>query len=165
MRTIRIRDLSLAAVVVLAAACAGKQAHTASSPPPQPVVENTHALDVTLTGDALFPFGKWRLQDMSTEGRAQLDTFAQSLQGKRYGLVRVIGHSDRIGDARGNLALSEKRARTVLDYLVQAGVPAEKIISSGRGSTQPVVDCNDTKRSDLVACLAPNRRVEILVEP
>ena len=63
------------------------------------------------------------------------------------------------------VTLSEKRAKTVLDYLVQAGVPAGKIISSGRGSAQPVVDCKDAVRSALVACLAPNRRVEILVEP
>lgn len=156
--------LALVLSVLLVAGCAGNKSRkeAAAVPPPAAAAE---ALDFTLAGDALFAFGRSGIEDIAPEGRAQLDEFARKLQGAPYGLVRVIGHSDRIGDARANLRLSEKRARAVLDYLVQAGVPADKIISSGRGSAQPVAACESERGDALKACLAPNRRVEVLVEP
>ena len=101
---------------------------------------------------------------MSDEGRAQLDGFATALLGGRpYEMVHVIGHSDRIGNDKANLDLSTRRAASVRDYLVQKGVPANRITAVGRGSVEPVVECEDKDRQALIACLAPNRRVEIRV--
>ena len=164
MKIGRTAPLALVFVAALAAGCASKQKQEAA---PQQTVAATAAesLDLTIAGDGLFAFGRSRIDDLAPEGRAELDAFAQRLQGAQYGLVRVIGHSDRIGDARSNLRLSEQRARAVMDYLVQAGVPADKVISSGRGSAQPVVGCESERGDALRACLAPNRRVEVLVEP
>ncbi len=48
-------------------------------------------------------------------------------------------------------------------YLVQAGVPAQKIQVQGRGESEPKVQCAQTARAALIDCLAPNRRVEIEV--
>lgn len=75
----------------------------------------------------------------------------------------MIGHSDHIGDARANVDLSTRRAASVRDYLVHKGVPADKITAVGRGSVEPVVECEDKDREALIACLAPNRRVELRV--
>ena len=61
----------------------------------------------------------------------------------------------------GSLVVGTLSAR---DYLVQAGVPAEKITAVGRGSVEPVVDCGAGERGQAqIDCLAPNRRVEVKV--
>ena len=50
-----------------------------------------------------------------------------------YERVHVIGHSDRIGSAAGNVELSRKRAAAVRDYLAAAGVPADRITAQLAG--------------------------------
>jgi len=129
--------------------------------PPPPVVQ-----DQKLSADGLFPFGKGDLADMREGGRAELDSFAAILlAGAPFEIVHVIGHSDRIGSAKANLDLSTRRARSVRDYLVQQGVPAERISAVGRGSVEPVVECEDMARDALIEWLPPSRRVEIRVVP
>ncbi|MGH8031515.1 MAG: hypothetical protein ACREO8_03915 [Luteimonas sp.] len=51
------------------------------------------------------------------------------------------------------------------DYLIQRGVPADKITAVGRGSAEPVVECGNERKQALIDCLVPNRRVEIRVRP
>ncbi len=60
---------------------------------------------------------------------------------------------------------STRRANTVRDYLIERGIPAEKITAVGRSSVEPVVECNDERSQALIDCLAPNRRVEIRIVP
>ena len=81
-------------------------------------------------------------------------------------LVLVTGHTDRIGTQQYNQKLSERRADAVRDYLVSKGVPSDKIETLGMGKTQPVpgVVCNQKALKELIACLAPNRRVEVEVK-
>ena len=74
----------------------------------------------------------------------------------------VIGHTDRIGSDQSNLALSQRRADTVRAFLVREGVPAAAISATGMGELKPVKQCEDSMESELVACLQPNRRVEIV---
>ena len=45
--------------------------------------------------------------------------------------------------------------------LVQGGVPAASISAEGRGAAEPIVQCEQRNRRELIACLAPNRRVQI----
>ena len=76
----------------------------------------------------------------------------------------VVGHTDRIGSDDYNMALSQRRAQTVANYLSSRGVPADVIRAECAGETQPAVECSDKfGRSELIACLQPNRRVEIQV--
>jgi outer membrane protein OmpA-like peptidoglycan-associated protein len=75
--------------------------------------------------------------------------------------IHVVGFSDRIGTRRGNLRLSRQRAEAVRRYLIEGGVPASEVIAEGRGEAEPQVQCSETGRKALSACLAPNRRVEI----
>jgi OOP family OmpA-OmpF porin len=72
--------------------------------------------------------------------------------------VEVAGHTDAVGEASTNQALSEKRAQAVVDYLVKAGLPASRFNVVGYGSTQPVAT-NDTEQGK-----AQNRRIEFLVK-
>ena len=69
--------------------------------------------------------------------------------------LRIIGHTDSIGTDSYNQGLSERRANSVADYLIQKGFPASKLSVSGMGESEPVAD-NSTR-----AGRAMNRRVEI----
>lgn len=71
--------------------------------------------------------------------------------------VEIAGHTDSDGEDAANQALSEKRAQAVVDYLVKAGLPADRLTAAGYGSTQPVAS-NDTDVGK-----AQNRRIEFLV--
>ena len=53
------------------------------------------------------------------------------------------------------------RANAVREYLVSKGVDGGRLKAVGRGEDNPLVQCNQKKRSELIACLAPNRRVEV----
>jgi OmpA-OmpF porin, OOP family len=71
--------------------------------------------------------------------------------------IDIAGHTDADGEDAFNQALSEKRAQAVTDYLVKAGLPAERFTALGYGSSQPVAS-NDTDEGK-----AQNRRIEFLV--
>ena len=68
----------------------------------------------------------------------------------------IEGHTDNVGDAAANQALSEKRAAAVKAYLVGKGVDASRLESKGLGATKPKVS-NDTPEGRQT-----NRRVELV---
>src|SRR5216683_2703907 len=72
-------------------------------------------------------------------------------------MIEIAGHTDTDGDDASNQALSEKRAQAVADYLVKAGLPPDRFMAIGYGSTQPVAG-NDTDEGK-----AQNRRIEFVV--
>lgn len=116
-----------------------------------------------LSADALFAFGKHGAGDILPKGREQLAEIAEKLKGGSDASITVVGHTDRIGSDAANQLLSERRAQTVRGYLAERGVPATGISANGRGESEPVVQCAEQNRTALIACLAPNRRVEISV--
>lgn len=71
--------------------------------------------------------------------------------------LAIAGHTDSIGSAEANLALSEERAKSVADYLIQAGIPATRLSSKGYGDSRPLTD-NETPEGR-----SRNRRIEIEV--
>jgi OOP family OmpA-OmpF porin len=71
--------------------------------------------------------------------------------------IEIAGHTDADGEDAFNQALSEKRAQAVMDYLVNAGLPASRFTAIGYGSSQPVAS-NDTNEGK-----AQNRRIDFLV--
>jgi outer membrane protein OmpA-like peptidoglycan-associated protein len=71
--------------------------------------------------------------------------------------IEISGHTDHKGDAKYNLNLSQKRAESVLNYLVQQGISASRLTAKGYGDTQPVAP-NDTEENR-----SRNRRIELKV--
>ncbi len=71
-----------------------------------------------------------------------------------YKLVRVEGHTDDVGGAAYNLALSDRRAKAVVNYLVNKGVPPERVQAVGWGKAKPMSEGTDETARAL------NRRVE-----
>jgi OOP family OmpA-OmpF porin len=140
----------------------------AAPPPPPPPPARAPAPQVqkiTLASKALFDFDKAVLKP---EGKAAIDSeiIAKLKDVQKLELVLVTGHTDRIGTQAYNQKLSERRADAVRDYLVSKGVAKDKIETLGMGKTQPLpgVVCNQKNFKELIACLAPNRRVEVEVK-
>jgi len=107
---------------------------------------------VMILKGVLFETGSAQLKE---ESRAALDVFAATL--KRYPnmKVQVAGYTDSRGSRRLNEQLSERRARSVVSYLIAMGVSAENMMAKGYGPADPVAD-NAT-----AAGRAANRRVEL----
>lgn len=122
-------------------------------PPPEKIM---------LSGDALFAFDKATLNPSALW---RLDNLVGNIKAvTRLEEVVLVGHTDRYGDPERNQTLSEQRAESIKQYLIGKGIPADKIRTSGAGSTQPVVQCSTkTSREKQIACLQPNRRVEIIL--
>jgi len=115
----------------------------------------------------MFAFGAAGLTDI---GRSRIDNMIQGLKSAGFTArsVDVIGYTDPIGSVATNQKLSLERANAVRDYMVQQGVPAGVIRTEGRGKENLKVTEADCKakgqaktRNALIACLLPNRRVEI----
>ena len=118
---------------------------------------------VHFSEDAFFDFDEAALKP---KGRALLDRLVAQLADIKYGTILVVGHTDRIGSTKYNQALSERRANAVRSYLVKADVPPGNIRAVGRGKAEPLTnpgDCKGPVSPKVVACLQPDRRVDIEV--
>jgi OOP family OmpA-OmpF porin len=141
-------------------------APVAPTPAPAPRAVPVVLARVSLSADSLFDFDKSAIKPA---GRESLDKMAADLNGVNYESVQVTGHTDRLGAPGYNAALSSRRAAAVKDYLVQAGsLPAQKISVHGAGESSPVTqaaDCRGQAQTKaLIACLAPDRRVEVEIQ-
>jgi len=121
----------------------------APAPAPRPVVHET----VTLGAHALFNHDRSILRP---EGMSELDTLASKLRSfSSVQSINVVGHTDSDGTEAYNQGLSERRAASVKDYLIQQGVSGSVISTSGQGESSPATS-NATKEGR-----QQNRRVEI----
>ncbi len=120
---------------------------------------------VSFSAESMFTFDR---DEIRPEGKAKLDVFVRELQGTRFDTVTVEGHTDRLGTPAYNQDLSQRRADAVKNYLVSQGqLDPAKINTVAKGETMPVTQPEDCKgvseTAKLVACLQPDRRVEIEV--
>jgi outer membrane protein OmpA-like peptidoglycan-associated protein len=104
--------------------------------------------------DVLFDTGQYTLKPAAREKLAKVSGIVLAHPGLR---LEVEGHTDSVGTDALNQQLSEKRANSVRDFLVQQGIPMTSIGARGFGKTMPVAS-NDT-----AAGRQQNRRVEMIV--
>lgn len=116
-----------------------------------------------LEADGLFAFSRSGIDDLSDVGRQRLSALVAELEGAwDLQAVDVLAYTDQIGSDAANLALSQQRAESVRNFLIAKGIPAASVRAVGMGSVEPVVQCDQTMtRADRIACLSPNRRVEV----
>jgi OmpA-OmpF porin, OOP family len=94
---------------------------------------------------------------LTPQAQADLVNVFNMMSQKPSMKVEVGGHTDNVGDPVVNLKLSVDRARFVRNYLVKLGIPPDRIIVQGYGSTRPLVE-NGTPEGR-----AQNRRVEVIM--
>jgi outer membrane protein OmpA-like peptidoglycan-associated protein len=126
--------------------------------PPAAVVEEVVVVkeETIVIRDVHFQFDSAKL---TAADKTKLDTIATRLkQEAPSAQLRVSGHTDSVGKDAYNQKLSEKRAHSVTDYLISAGVPRSAFVSvTGAGESHPVAD-NKTAEGR-----ALNRRTEIQI--
>lgn len=126
--------------------------------------EGCYSTKDTLSADYLFDFDSAKLTEQGTKAVNEL---AEKLQSAK--LVIVKGFTDQLGSSAYNAKLSQARAAAVAKQLKEQGVQAE-IITKAHGESQPVVKPEECKlekeaklsKEQLIKCLAPNRRVEVV---
>ena len=125
-------------------------------PAPPPVMEVQREV-ITLNTDAYFDFDKYNLKPA---GKQALQELAGQLQqrGANIQKITVVGHTDSKGSDAYNQKLSERRASTVANFLVNEGIPSQRIEAYGQGEKNPVAT-NKTAEGR-----AQNRRVEVAVD-
>ena len=112
-------------------------------------------LVVQLPERILFPSGSHKLKK---EGIAAVESISEILKTMKH-RWQVAGHTDDVGRAAFNWALSSRRARAVLNVMLESGMPAEQVSAAGFGQYQPIApNDNDDNRSQ-------NRRTELLLVP
>ena len=101
-----------------------------------------------------FATGEWELENKS---KVELDKLIELLGQNRNLKLEISGHTDDVGKDDANLELSRKRAKSVYDYLLKAGIEARRLTFAGYGETQFAVPNTSDKNREL------NRRIEFKV--
>ena len=102
---------------------------------------------------SLFEINSDTLTESSYKG---LDAVAKVLKETPNITLKIEGHTDNIGEAEYNKQLSEKRAKSVANYLISKGVDSNRITTEGFGFEKPIAS-NKTKEGR-----AKNRRTELI---
>jgi outer membrane protein OmpA-like peptidoglycan-associated protein/opacity protein-like surface antigen len=127
-------------------------------PPPAPPKHVTPAC-VGEVFKVYFGFDKW---DLNANSKTELDRLAKDMQENPSVNLEMKSHTDSRGPASYNMKLSEKRGKSVLDYLTAKGISASRINAQAFGETQPVNKCKDGVKCT-EAEYQLNRRTETLV--
>ncbi|MCW5897767.1 MAG: OmpA family protein [Flavobacteriales bacterium] len=130
------------------------------------VVDIPDANSVRATAILFDPYGT----EVSEAYRPWLDHVAALIMEQPTARVRIEAHTDSVGHAPDNLALSDRRARAVKRELVQRGVDQERIMALGMGEQHPV-DSNATwegrhlnRRVELWTIFPVRNRISVLLE-
>jgi outer membrane protein OmpA-like peptidoglycan-associated protein len=90
------------------------------------------------------------------ESALRLDLVVDFMKRRKAAVVEVSGHTDNVGNAKKNKALSMKRAQACRDYLISNGIEGNRITAVGYGGERPTVP-NDTDENR-----QKNRRIEVV---
>lgn len=106
--------------------------------------------------DVFFEFDQWLIQP---ESRKLLEADAQWLAAHPQAKIQIEGHADERGTEEYNLALGERRAKSVMNFLVNLGISASRLSSISYGEEKPF--CNDKSET----CFEKNRRAHFVAAP
>ena len=150
MRVVRAAQLAgLLALALAAAGCANKPTDPAlagagNAPP------GSQQDFVVNVGDRVF--FESDSTELTSQSIATLERQAQWLQNYNQYTFTIEGHADERGTREYNIALGNRRAQTVRDYLVSRGIQAQRLRTISFGKERPVAVCND------ISCWSQNRR-------
>ena len=161
------RWLLMLAVLGLLSACAGDKATEEpvavdqAAPPPQETLPSDYSTDVS-SGDmsiaertVYFAFDDYSL---NAQSQTNLDEVARYMNNNSDVQVKLEGHCDERGSTEYNLALGQRRAQSVKDYLVQLGIDESRLPTISYGEEKPAVEGSNE------AAWSQNRRVEFVLQ-
>lgn len=162
----KLSFLSVVFATVLLAACAGNEevegsgttstgSDTSTAPAVTETVDANAAALAALANIATVYYFDFDEATLTAESRSSLDAAAPALKAAAVS-VRLEGHADERGTPEYNLALGERRAQAVANYLGLQGVDAAKLEVISYGEEKPVMTGSDE------ASWAKNRRVELV---
>ena len=83
-----------------------------------------------------YEFGKW---DLSASSTNDLQSLVKLLNDNPNVTIEIASHTDFVGTNAANILLSQKRAKSVVEYLISAGIAADRLSSIGNGEEKPVI--------------------------
>ena len=95
--------------------------------------------------------------DLQAGSFEELDRLVQFLSENTDVNVEISAHTDNVGTPKYNLKLSDKRAISAVNYLIENGISETRMVAKGYGETQPI-HANDTEENKKL-----NRRVEMKI--
>ena len=112
-------------------------------------------------GNIYFEFNK---SELTRESKEFLDTTLVLVM-KQYStiIVEIGAHTDHIGSDIYNLELSQKRAESVVKYLIDKGIGANRLVPLGYGKRNPIVNSIDSNGKDIPEAREKNRRIEFKI--
>ena len=138
------------------------QAPAAVTPALVPALVTTVAAVAQPSADIIFNFDRSDAAAIQNGTQSLAIIVGQIQQSNSTNPIVVRGFADRLGNPAYNQKLSAKRATTVAKLLVEQGIPAERIEVYANGQTEAYQACDaQVARTQLVNCLAPNRRVNV----
>jgi outer membrane protein OmpA-like peptidoglycan-associated protein/tetratricopeptide (TPR) repeat protein len=103
-----------------------------------------------------FDFDKWNIR---SDAAFELDKVVEAMKKYEDLKINIVSHTDRRGSDKYNMSLSEKRAKSTLEYIVSKGIDASRLSSEGKGETEPAVKCTRCSKEQHQL----NRRSEFLI--
>jgi peptidoglycan-associated lipoprotein len=81
-----------------------------------------------------YDFGKWELRP---ESKKELNKLIDILHANPNITIELASHTDMVGDSLSNIILSQRRAQSVIDYLIEKGIPKDRLTAKGYGKNVP----------------------------
>ncbi|AWI25162.1 OmpA family protein [Flavobacterium pallidum] len=141
------------AVFPVAKSKGGKVTVEAALQPIEKIIEK----EVVVLNDIYFEYNK---SNITKEGAYELDKLVQAMNKYPEMVILVKSHTDNRGSDQYNMALSDRRAKSTVQYILSKGVKKERISGKGYGESEPKVDCKENCTEEQHA---QNRRSEFLI--
>ena len=113
--------------------------------------------DKIILNEIVFEFNK---HNITEQGAKELDRLVGVMQKYPAMVIMVKSHTDNRGDDKFNMALSNRRAKSTIDYVISKGIDKARISGKGYGESEPKVDCKEECSEEQHA---ENRRSEFII--
>ena len=107
-----------------------------------------------------YDYAKW---DLRPESMVALDKLIETLNENPNITIELGSHTDSRGSDADNINLSQKRAQSVVNYLISKGISSERLVAKGYGMSKPIAPNTKNDGSDNPAGRQLNRRTEIKI--
>ena len=126
-----------------------------------PIIINALTTKSFVVENIYYDFAKYTLRE---ESKTVIDTtILKILNAYPKIIVEISSHTDSVGTEQSNMTLSQNRAQSVVNYLIQKGIDPERLVAKGYGETKPIAPNTNPDGSDNPEGRQKNRRTEFRV--